>query len=402
MLITGKASWERTEEIAAGQYPRKDYFELARALNADIIDHRHLPGGWWGHLLRRALGVDVLLAWEGFRRRTRYQLLYSDSEAIGIPLACLLKLVKDRRAHIMIAHVLTPFKKQVFFRWFNVHSHISAIICHASRQQRRAVEDLGIPREKVALLPYQVDEQWWRAPVPAAPAAGTPTDTPTDTAAAARPVICTAGLERRDYPTLLEAIRGVPAQLVIAAASFWAKQQAQIRVEDVPDNVEIVALDYVRLRELYARSAFVVMPLQDVDFQAGITTILEAMSMGKAVIVSHTIGQVDVVIDRRNVTRGSSPRVLPSGFGRLFGQTEGFGPTGLYVPPGDPVALQRAIRFLLDHPETTRTLGENGRRLAAEVMSLDAFVERIAALADTCVLDTPDAEPRSVRTSVKV
>jgi glycosyltransferase involved in cell wall biosynthesis len=294
----------------------------------------------------------------------------------------------------MIAHVLTPFKKQVFFRWFNVHSHISAIICHASRQQRRAIEDLGIPREKVALLPYQVDDQWWREQPAAAPAA--------ETAAEALPVICTAGLERRDYPTLLEAITGVPARLVIAAASFWSKQKDQLQEAAVPENVEVVSLDYGQLRELYARSAFVVMPLQDVDFQAGITTILEAMSMGKAVIVSHSMGQVDVVIDRRTVTRGTTPRVLPSGFGRLFGQNEGLGPTGLYVPPGDPEALQRAIRFLLEHPETARMLGENGRRLAAEVMSLDAFVDRITVLAETCLGDeiTVEAPPMEAKVEV--
>jgi hypothetical protein len=39
-----------------------------------------------------------------------------------------------------------------------------------------------------------------------------------------------------------------------------------------------------------ARSSVVVVPLFDVDFHAGITTILEAMAMGKAVIVTHSMG----------------------------------------------------------------------------------------------------------------
>ena len=37
-------------------------------------------------------------------------------------------------------------------------------------------------------------------------------------------MICTAGLEFRDYPTLIEAVRGLDARVVIAAASPWSKR----------------------------------------------------------------------------------------------------------------------------------------------------------------------------------
>ena len=62
------------------------------------------------------------------------------------------------------------------------------------------------------------------------------------------------------------------------------------------------------------------MPLVDVDFDAGVTSITEAMAMGKAVIVTRTKGQVDVIHD---------------------------GVEGLYVPPADPAALREAIVHLL-------------------------------------------------------
>lgn len=389
MLITGKVNWERQPDIATGHFPRKDYFELARVLDADIIDHSDLPTGWVANQVRRWLGTDVVMAWEGFRRRHQYRLVYSDSEGIGIPLAFLFKLARERRPHLMIAHYLTPMKKQFFFRFLKIHSHIDKIICHSSRQQRRAIEKLGVPEEKIALLPYQVDQHWWSMEALAANEAvktdlngkhepgRAGADTPV-------PTICSAGLERRDYATLIEAVDGLPVKLVIAAASYWSKQQNDVQEKPLPPNVEIIALDYQGLRKLYAQSAFVVMPLQDVDFQAGVTTILEAMSMSKAIVVTHSLGQEDVVIDRRAATRGLQLRVLPNGFARREDDPQpGFGPNGLYVPPGDVAALRRAIRFLLDNPEMAVTLGKNGEQLVNEMMNLDAFVERIAALGYT-------------------
>jgi len=69
----------------------------------------------------------------------------------------------------------------------------------------------------------------------------------------------------------------------------------------------------LELRDLYARSRFVVAPLVPSESDNGVTVILEAMVMGKPVVCSRTRGQVDVVQD---------------------------GVTGIYVP-GDAVAVER-------------------------------------------------------------
>ena len=52
------------------------------------------------------------------------------------------------------------------------------------------------------------------------------------------------------------------------------------------------------LRQLYAETDVVVVPLvEETDFQAGITTILEAMAMGKPSCARCTCGQDDTVVD---------------------------------------------------------------------------------------------------------
>jgi len=120
---------------------------------------------------------------------------------------------------------------------------------------------------------------------------------------------CSVGLEFRDYPTLISAVAGLDLELVIAAASYWSKRGNTAEGMPLPANVRVTALDYERLRELYAQSLFVVVPLYNVEFQAGITVILEAMAMGKAVIVTQTRGQTDVVRARRwiaSAARGAS------------------------------------------------------------------------------------------------
>jgi glycosyltransferase involved in cell wall biosynthesis len=215
----------------------------------------------------------------------------------------------------------------------------------------------------VGLLPYQVDTAFWSPPAAA------------DGDAA---VISSAGLEYRDYPTLIEAARGEPLQAVIAAGSRWSKHRNSSRGIDLPGNVAVTSLNYLGLRELYARSRFVVMPLRETDNQAGITTILEAMAMGRAVIVSATRGQRDVVRGRLVEADGVTGRVIggPAGFGiaRPLAEEE----TGLYVPPGDPAALRTAIRYLLDRPDEAERLGAAGRRLVATEMNLDLYVRRIA------------------------
>jgi glycosyltransferase involved in cell wall biosynthesis len=104
------------------------------------------------------------------------------------------------------------------------------------------------------------------------------------------------------------------------------------------------------LRDVYAASQFMVMPLYDVPFQAGVTAILEAMAMGKAVICSRTSGQTDIVVESE---------------------------TGVYVPPGDAQALRRAICELLDNPKEAESLGKQGRLRVEQEMNLIHYVERL-------------------------
>jgi len=125
-----------------------------------------------------------------------------------------------------------------------------------------------------------------------------------------------------------------------------------------------------------------VVPLEEVDFQAGVTTILEAMAMAKPVIVTQTEGQTDVVIDRRWSARGLHCGPRPLSLLRLLAAEAGFNaePNGLYVPPGDPQALRTAIEYLLANPRQRHALGLAGRNLVERLCTPEHFAARLARL----------------------
>jgi glycosyltransferase involved in cell wall biosynthesis len=238
--------------------------------------------------------------------------------------------------HLMIVHVLSARKKMVLFDLFGLQHAIDRFIVYATWQKQFIERRWSVPSERVILSPFMVDTGFFH---------------PAAVSANPQPMICSVGLERRDYPTLMQAVQGLPAQVVIAAASPWSKQPDQTKDRTLPENVVVQRYSQYALRQLYADCRFLVMPLQNVTFQAGVTAILEAMAMGKAVICTRTPGQTDVVID---------------------------GETGIYVPPGDPIALRAAIERLLHNPAEAERMGAAGQKRANELMNLDRYASLIA------------------------
>jgi len=325
--------------VAAGRRPRADYRLMAAAFDADLLDVTEAlrTTGRLGALLQRAGGPGLLLAWASFRRRSRYAVVVTDGEQVGLPLAALCRVLGRRGArHMMIVHILSVPKKAKLMRALRLVPMIDRFVVYCSAQRDHLVEQLGADPSKVLLTPFMVDPAFFREDaVEADP----------------RRMVCTAGLERRDYPTLMQAVEGLDVDVVIAAASPWSTWADSSAGTEPPANVDIRRLDLFDLRQLYADAAFVVMPLEEVDFQAGITTILEAMAMSRAVVCSRTAGQDDTVVE---------------------------GETGRYVPPGDADALRSAIVALLDDPAEAERLGRGGRAWVEEHGGIEGYADRLA------------------------
>jgi glycosyltransferase involved in cell wall biosynthesis len=347
LTVSGEIDPHINERIAKGQRPLADYLAMARAFGADLIDYpaARQQTGRIGRLIEGLLGSNLLLAWACFRARRRYQVIFTDGEQVGIPLAFLLKFPApgNRVHHLMIVHILSVWKKTILIDLFRLWTHIDRFLVYATRQQRYIQERWPISGDRVVFTPFMVDSDFF-APGQAA------SSTLAWLSDLQQPILCAVGLEFRDYPTLIEAVRDLDLTLVIAAASPWSKRTDTTQGTQIPENVIVRRFSQYELRAVYQASTFMVMPLYPVDFQAGVTAILEAMSMEKPVICTRTPGQTDVVVE---------------------------GETGFYVPPSDSAALRTAILSLLDDPESVRRMGQNGRKRVVESMNLVHYTQRL-------------------------
>ncbi len=341
LLIPGLCHPNGREEARLDRSPLPDYLALQAELNADILDYGALDSEHRPALvqLARRAGKDAALAALGYSYRSDYDIIFSNGENVGIPLALLLARHRRRPGHIVIGHRLSAPKKRPFLRL--LHPLMDALFVYATRQYRYAVESLHIPAEKLVQIPFHADHRFFR-PLPAA------SDAPSR-------IISSAGLEWRDYPTLIAATTNMDATVKLAAASPWSRHRDVTQDRPLPTNITARRYAYPELRQLYADSRIVVVPLRPTDFQAGITTILEGMAMGKAVVTSRTVGQTDAIRDGAN---------------------------GLYVPPEDTEALRRILERLLNSPEETERLGQQARRDIEAKYTLDHWVANIARVHD--------------------
>jgi len=136
LTVSGVIDPARREQAARGERPRADYFELAGAFGADLLDYAaaRRETGRVGRGLEKLSGPDLTLAWACFRRRGRYRAIFTDGEQVGIPLAWLMKFIGGRRRprHLMIVHILSVRKKQIFFDAFGIQSHIDTFFVYGS------------------------------------------------------------------------------------------------------------------------------------------------------------------------------------------------------------------------------------------------------------------------------
>ncbi|HEY3494613.1 MAG TPA: glycosyltransferase family 4 protein [Polyangiaceae bacterium] len=336
ILAAGRFGEPMRRAIADGREPRLDVFELATTLGADIIDfadaERSRDPVAKGVL--RTLGPSAAVAYLGFRKSRRYDAVLTTGEDIGLPLAVLMKANPRRPSHTMIAHTLYPQKKQVLFRYGRAARQIDRFLVYSTSEERHAIDTLGVQAKKVERIYFHADPEFFK-----------PNGTEPE-----RDLICAAGQLLRDYDTLIDAIQGLPVRLQIAAGSPWIEHKLG-PTRALPAGVSWGKLDRFELRELYARSALAVVPIRENDYQTGIATILEMMSMGKCVIATKTRGQTDTIRD---------------------------GETGVYVPPADPGALRSAIERMLANPEEAARIGRAARKFIEENASLGHFVARVS------------------------
>ncbi len=130
----------------------------------------------------------------------------------------------------------------------------------------------------------------------------------------------------RDYETLFAALDGASVRAKVVGAPQMLRDVEGVEV------IESLPID--DFEDLMAASSIVVIPLEDRRISTGQSVILQAMSLGKAVIATRTAGTEDYFVDGEN---------------------------GLLVAPGDADGLRKAIQRLMADVSLRQRLGTAAR-----------------------------------------
>lgn len=345
-VVPGHPSVSELERAAAaGERPRRDYVELARTLEADVVDADYMAtrATRVARIVAKLIGTEAAQVAEIYLLRRRYEHIVVFGDRSGFPLALLFKLLRSRRDLVIVPVWLSSPRTAPFMKWLRVQSHFRLLINWGSAP-RDIARQFGVPASKLAVVPHPIDERFF-SPAPSR-----------------EDVICSCGKSERDYPTFFRAVGGLDLSVEIALGSTVRQTTDATLAESVerefgapvPPNVRLLPPEGPpELRRVYARARFVVVPLKDVDGSHGVSTATEAMAMGKAVIVTRTKGNADLMRD---------------------------GHEGIFVPPYDAMALRRAIGRLAANPAEAERMGAAGRALVEERHRFDDFVSRFTSL----------------------
>lgn len=364
---------------------RTDFYVLRDRLQGGIVDENDIRESLLCRLVQAVAGTYVALGLAAFRQRRSATAYITGSENEAIILAIMLGLVRSRVPLVAVGTYPAKPAKMVAWRWARVHRSMYRVMPLGTVQADRLINSLGVPSEKVEVLPYGVDTAYW-TPDKATPVVNE------------RHYVFAAGLQHRDYPTLVAATEGLGVDLVIAAASLWAKTPNELAGAALPPWVTVRSMKYGELRDAYAGAAAVVAPVVETDFSPGMTSIVEGMSMGRPVVVTRSEGTGDYIEDRRRMLRRGPVRATSASYSARFAERAAQGQTGFFVPPGDVGELRSVLTWILEHPVEAEAVGTRGQAVARQIFGLEAYVGRIVAVVEQAVSERrgPSADSESL------
>jgi glycosyltransferase involved in cell wall biosynthesis len=315
------------QRVAAGEAPDSTLLgqnHLA-ALGIDARVHEPRLSGWYPR--------ELVLPWE-----------LSEVDIVCTPLAELLPLAARvrRRPRVVVLNygLNTMYARRSRARRGLLRASlrsVHALACLGTSQRAELITLARLDARRVHTVQLGIDGEWFR-----------PRDAPSS-----NDLVLAVGKDlARDYATFVEAVRPLQTHVEIAA---YARNVAGL---ELPAHVHAQERSIVELRELYAAAACVVVPQRRSDFPygsegGGLTALLEAMAMGKAIVATERPILVDYVRNEE---------------------------TALLVPPEDPGALRDGIERVLSDRKLARRLGTAARAAVERSFTTRHMAEGLAGI----------------------
>jgi glycosyltransferase involved in cell wall biosynthesis len=296
-------------------------FEFARCGFVHDFEHRSSF-----HVARLRGCLDAVL----LARRTRARAIV----ALGPPLAAWcaffargLGLSVPILAHTFNFTRLPHAAKRPAFAW--ALSEIDRFVVFSTMERELYSRAFGLPLERI-------DVQMWGVRPPEVDSFETPLE-PGE-------YVCAIGGNARDYRTLVESARMLPHVRFVLVV-----RPESLAGLSVPANVRVhVNLPIGKTMNALAHSRFMVLPLESSEVPCGHLTLVAAMHLGKAFVITNSSGVRDYVREGENA---------------------------LTVPAGDSTGLAAATDRLWNDPALCESLGQNGKRFAARECTEERIVE---------------------------
>jgi glycosyltransferase involved in cell wall biosynthesis len=292
------------------------FSELKRHFQTVVVQVTQVPSGF-NHKFEKILflwKVYVVSTVRAFLNSRDFDVVYAWQPVLGLLYAFLCRIFRRRKIKIAVSHLIVPLRtgwasrlKMLFIRF--CLKRIDLIIVSSNVEARKFAQVFQIADDKICFNPLGID------PIDLAPKSGA--------------YIFSGGRSNRDYKTLCEAVDGLDVPVEIIAQKF------NLEGISLPQNVAVqYGVFGAEFNRGIAEAKMVVIPLDRPDESSGQLVLLDAMYLGKAVIITDNEAVRDYVDDEENV---------------------------LLTAPHDPVALRQAIMRLLRDDSLRRLLGENAR-----------------------------------------
>lgn len=213
---------------------------------------------------------------------------------------------------------------------------ISKIAVFSANQVFILQDFFGISSERISVVTFGVDTSYYNPAIMS------------DSTGGGGGLVAVGGDSRRDYATLLRAVRIANVPLTLACFP------RNITGLDLPPHVRLLSgISHDEYRRLVLSADLVVTPTVGPAYPSGQSVVLEAMSMGRATLTTDSPAIRDYVAHGAN---------------------------GLLVPPRDPAAMAELISALLADTDRRQSLGAAAAKTVRERFSLEHLWQSVSGL----------------------
>jgi len=291
---------------------------------------------------RRNLIIDILDALKMLHMSKNYDVVIVTSSRRAHIFSLLSALRKKKKIPILMIDCLWYKPKNVIKYYFKkIQLRIESIainkfIVWASHEVNDYSEIFNIPKDKFLFVPFHHSLEGFKYVIED------------------NGYIFSGGDGDRDYVTLIKAVKDLSKPVKIATRlKNWNKGIS------IPENIEAFPTSQSDFRKWMAGASIVVVPMEAGHLHSGgQQTYLNAMAMGKPLIVADTKGALDYIDN---------------------------GVNGVIVQSGDYHALNTVLKKLINEPELAKSMSDNGEMIY-EKYSTHKCMENILDIAEQLVV----------------